>query len=80
VGLTSSADNHAEALLVSIFLKAKSTLNETNQNADPANVNVVISDPSESLTTISNVRYRVASYTVEFFKVEGNIVINPMDY
>jgi hypothetical protein len=79
LGLIASSTNRAESLLVAMLLQAKTALNDTTRAANP-DIQISISDPSESLITENNIRYRVASYTIELFKSESAISINPMDY
>lgn len=79
VGLVPSATNAAETIFVSQLLLAKTRFNETNRDADPS-ISITISDPSESIQTLSGVRYKVRSFTIELYKQEDLASTNPMDY
>ncbi|AFY48897.1 hypothetical protein Nos7524_3094 [Nostoc sp. PCC 7524] len=80
-GLTASANNTAESLLVAINLKAKEYLTQTNFDAN-IDQSIVVADGFSSLTTrgTNNTPYRTDQITVSFSKVDSNATIDPDDY
>jgi hypothetical protein len=79
VGLQPTGVNRAESLFVALLLKAKQYLNDTNRSTN-TDIQIVINDPSESLTTQNSQKYRVLSYTIELYRPEAATATNPMDY
>lgn len=80
-GLTPSATNTAESLLVALLLRAKNFLNETAFNAD-LNFNVYINSgfPSFSVRGPNNTQYRIDQLTVNLAKLDTSSTIDPDDY
>lgn len=80
-GLTATADNRAESLLVGILLKAKSFLTPEafDLNADQS---VSIEESFESLINrrINEEQYRQKVLSVNLHKAEPTSVIDPDDY
>lgn len=81
VGLTASASNKAESLLIAILLVSKNSLTQTNFDAD-TDQSIVVADGFSSLTTrgTNNTPYRTDQLTVSFSKVDTNATIDPDDY
>lgn len=79
MGLTASASNRAEALLVALILKVKAYLNSTNQESDP-DIQVTIEDGFPSLVFRNNQNYRQTSYTVNLQKLDVGSTVDPDDY
>ena len=79
VGLTASATNTAESLLVAILLKAMQFSNSTNQLTNP-DIQVTIAQSFDSLLNRNNATYRQRSYTIDFQKIDASPTINPNDY
>jgi hypothetical protein len=80
-GLTSSANNTAESLLVAILLKAQAYLSQANFDAD-IDQSIVITDGFSSFTTrgANNTAYRTDSKTINLSKVDASATIDPDDY
>jgi hypothetical protein len=80
-GLTASANNTAESLLVAIILKAQAYLTQANFDAD-IDQSIVITDSFSSFTTrgANNTAYRTDSKTINLSKVDASATIDPDDY
>jgi hypothetical protein len=80
-GLTSSANNTAESLLVAILLKSQSYLNQENFDAN-IDQSITIADSFSSFTTrgANNTPYRTDSKTISLSKVDAASSIDPDDY
>ncbi|MCC5640548.1 hypothetical protein LC593_32910 [Nostoc sp. CHAB 5844] len=80
VGLTASASNTAESLLVAILLKAETYLNDTNQ-ANNIDQSVSLSTATTpSFTNRNNAVYIRDAITVEIDKPAGTLTIDPDNY
>ncbi len=79
VGLSASATNSAESLVVAILLLAQKYLNDDNQAINP-DIQVTIAQSFDSLVTRNNTTYRQRSYSIEMQKVDTSAAINPNDY
>ncbi|BAZ69150.1 hypothetical protein NIES4106_39210 [Fischerella sp. NIES-4106] len=79
VGLTSSATNRAEQLLVAILLKAATYLNPTQQEND-TDIQVTIDPSFPSIVYRNNQSYRQNTYTIALQKLDTGSTIDPDDY
>lgn len=80
-GLTASAANRAEALLVGILLKMKTTLSKTNfDNNIDQSVYVESGYPTFAFRGTNNDSYRVDQLTVNLAKLDTSGTIDPDDY
>ena len=82
VGLTPSATNTAESLLVAILLKAKMTLTPEDLEANP-DQSITITQADFNFQTLiqrNNTTYRQATYSINLQKPDAGSVINPNDY
>lgn len=82
VGLTASATNTAESLLVAILLKAKLALTLANLETNPdQSVTVAEADFNfQTLIARNNATYRQSSYSVNLQKLDAGNIIDPDDY
>lgn len=82
VGLTASATNTAESLLVALFLLAKNSLTLTAQENNPdQSVTIAESDFNfQSLVTRNNQQFRQFTYSVNLQKLDTGATIDPDDY
>ncbi len=79
-GLTASANNTAESLLVAILLKAKTQLTDANQALN-IEQSLTINDGFIPTYVIRNEqRYQQDTFTVAMDKPAGNTTIDPDDY
>lgn len=80
-GLTASATNTAESLLVGILLKAKEKLTTVSQDANiEQNLTVEESSFSETLIQRNNQTYRQKTLSVNLQKLDTSAGIDPDDY
>jgi hypothetical protein len=80
VGLTASANNTAESLLVAILLLADNHLNATNQNTDP-DIQVTIADSGfPQIVNRNSQTYRQITYNVNLQTVDTGFTIDPDNY
>lgn len=81
VGLTPSATNRAEALLVALIKKWQLALNPTRQNEN-ADIQITIEkgDFSSSIVFRNNASYRQDTYTINLQKVDTSAIVDPDDY
>lgn len=79
VGLTSSATNRAESLLVAIILKARQYLSSTNQQNN-ADIQVTIEDGFAAIINRNSKNYRQFTYNVNLQKIDTSTAIDPDDY
>lgn len=82
VGLTASATNTAESLLVAILLRAKALLTTANSETNPdQSITIAEADFNfQTLVTRNNTTYRQATYTVNLQKLDAGANIDPDDY
>jgi hypothetical protein len=80
-GLTASASNTAESLVIALALKWKSYLNQTNFDAN-IDQSLVVSDGFSSLTTrgTENTPYRTDQIILNLSKIDTGSTIDPDDY
>jgi hypothetical protein len=79
-GLTASANNTAESLLVALILKAETYLNDTNQANNIDQSVSITTATTPSFTNRNNVVYIRDSITVEIDKIAPTLTIDPDDY
>ncbi len=79
VGLTATATNSAESLLVAILLLAQKYLNDNNQAINP-DIQITIAQSFDTLVTRNNANYRQRSYSINMQKPDTSAAINPNDY
>ena len=82
LGLTASADNKAESLLVALLLQAKTALTPTTleTNLDQS-ISVAESDFNfQTLVTRNNRTYRQSTYTINLQKLDQGNTVDPDDY
>jgi hypothetical protein len=80
VGLTASASNTAESLLVALILKAAAYLNDTTQTTN-ADVQVTIADSGFPQIVIRNsTTYRQITYNLNLQKIDTGFTLDPDDY
>lgn len=79
VGLTASATNTAESLMVAILLLAKDYLTAANfeNNLDQS---ITIEESFKNLVTRNNQTFRQNSYSVNLHKLDTDSTIDPDDY
>ena len=81
VGLTASATNGGESLLVAMFLLARSYLTETNQTTNPEqSITITDSFAPDAIVNRNNQNYRQRTYSVNLQKLDTGFNINPDDY
>jgi hypothetical protein len=80
-GLTASANNNAESLLVAIVIKAQEYLTQSNFEAN-IDQSITVEPGFSSFTArgIDNTSYRVDQLSVNLAKLDDNATINPDDY
>jgi archaellum component FlaF (FlaF/FlaG flagellin family) len=78
-GLTPSANNTAESLLVAILLLAAENATQEAQDADPDR-QIVIERGLDSLVTRNNQTYRSYSYTVDMQRIDTGSTVSPSDF
>lgn len=80
-GLTASANNTAEALVVALLLRFKNVLSKTAFDADTdQSIYVENGFPNFAFRGTNNTQYRVDQLTVNFAKLDTANVIDPDDY
>lgn len=79
-GLTPSATNTAEALLVAILLKAQSVLTEANRSSDFPLRNVTIVNSSPQLVIQGSQTYRRDNLNISLYKLETASAVDPDSY
>lgn len=79
VGLTASANNTAESLIVAALLLAKNYLTDANLQAN-GDQSVSIVDSFDSLITRNTQTYRQKTYSVNLQKLDASAGIDPDDY
>ncbi|WP_309740078.1 hypothetical protein [Chamaesiphon sp. OTE_20_metabat_361] len=79
VGLTASANNTAESLLMAIALKAQVTLSETNRNTNP-DQSVAIEDSFAQIANRGTSQYYQSSFNLTAQKLNTTAAIDPDDY
>lgn len=79
MGLTASATNTPESLLVAIILLGKSYLTDANLDAN-IEQNISIEDGFASLVTRNSQSYRQQTITVNLQKIDTQSSIDPDDY
>ncbi|MCC5669880.1 hypothetical protein LC653_40270 [Nostoc sp. CHAB 5784] len=80
-GLTVSANNTAESLVVSLLLLAATYLNPTNQESNNSDIQVTIADSEfPSIVFRNSANYRQITYNVNLQKPDTGSGIDPDDY
>ncbi|WP_414587403.1 hypothetical protein [Scytonema sp. PCC 10023] len=79
VGLSASATNSAESLVVALLLLAQKYLSDENQALNP-DIQITITQSFDSLVTRNNTTYRQRSYSIEMQRPDASAAINPNDY
>jgi hypothetical protein len=80
VGLTASANNTAESLVVALILKAASYLTETNQSSNP-DIQITIADSGfPQIVSRNNSQYRQITYNVNLQTPDTGFTIDPDNY
>ena len=82
VGLTASATNTAESLLVALLLKAKEVLTPIAAETNP-DQSLTIVQPDfnfQTLVSRNNTTYRQSSYSINLQKLDTDNLIDPDDY
>lgn len=81
LGLTASANNKAEGLLVGIILKAQAALTQTAFDADiDRSIYIASGFPTFAFRGTNNDQYRVDQLTVNLSKIDTAVTIDPDDY
>lgn len=80
MGLTASADNKAESLLVAILLLAKQQLTNDNLQVNADQSISIEESQFPALTIRNNQTYRQTTLSVNLQKLDISNVINPDDY
>ena len=81
-GLTASANNTAESLLVGVLLKAKQKLTTASYDAN-IEQGITITTPdfnAQSLVTRNNAQYRQYIENVNFYKLDNSTALDPDDF
>jgi hypothetical protein len=80
VGLTASASNTAESLMVAILLTAASYLNDTNQGTN-ADIQVTIADSGfPQIVNRNSAQYRQITYNINLQTPDTGFTIDPDNY
>ncbi len=79
VGLTASATNTADSLVVALILLWQLHLTTANQGTN-SDQNITIEDSFSSIISRNNVNYRQSSKTINLQKPDTSAVIDPDDY
>jgi len=80
VGLTASATNNPEGLIVALLLKAAAYLNETTQSTNP-DIQITIDEGNfQTLVTRNNANYRQATFAVTLQSPDITFTIDPDNY
>lgn len=80
-GLTASANNTGESLLVALVVFAARSLTEANRTSDTANRNVSVNYSGQDLVDQSTAGYfRRDAYSVLLYKTTTLATIDPDDY
>jgi len=80
VGLTASASNSVESLLVALILKAQAYLNDTNQANNIDQSVSITTATTPSFTNRNNTVYIRDAITIEIDKPSPSLTIDPDDY
>ncbi|WNN89706.1 hypothetical protein [Gloeocapsopsis dulcis] len=78
-GLTASATNTAESLMVGILLLAKDALTAAGLDTNP-DQSISIEDSFDSLVTRNNQTFRQKTYSINLQKLDTSSTIDPDDY
>lgn len=79
VGLTASATNTPESLLVALILLWQQHLTPTNQSSNPEQ-SITIEDGFPTIVYRESQPYRQASKTINIQKIDTSVIIDPDDY
>lgn len=80
VGLTASANNTAESLIVAILLKAADYLKDTNQQTN-TDIQVTIADSGfPQIVTRNNVQYRQVTFNINLQTPDTGFTLDPNNY
>jgi hypothetical protein len=82
VGLTATATNTAESLLVALLLKAKEVLTPVALETNP-DQSLTVSEADfnfQTLVSRNNTTYRQSSYAINLQKLDAANLIDPDDY
>lgn len=80
VGLTASATNTAESLVVAILLKAKEYLNDTNQ-ATNSDIQITVEQSAfPQIISRNSQNYRQITFNVDLQTVDNSFSIDPDNY
>ena len=79
-GLTASATNKAEALLVALIMAASDNLTETNRSTDALNRHVTILYSGQDLVEVNGVNYRRDAFSLLLYKQQPLSTLDPDDY
>lgn len=81
VGLTASASNTAESLIVALILQAASYLNTTNQDSTNTDIQVTIADSGfPQLVSRNSLQWRQITYNVNLQTPDTGFSIDPDNY
>jgi hypothetical protein len=78
-GLTPSANNKAESLLVALIQLARVQLTPTNQETN-ADQSITLEDSFDSIVSRNNQNYRQKTISLNLQKLDTANTINPNDY
>lgn len=79
-GLTASANNNAEALMVALVMKATGALSEVARTQDLVNRNVTVNYGGQDLIEQAGGNYRRDAFSVLLYKTTTLATIIPNDY
>lgn len=81
-GLTASAINTPESLLIAILLLSKSQLTAANQDLNPEQSTIIAEQDFnfQELVPRNNVVYRQSTYTARFQAIDTNTTTDPDNY
>jgi hypothetical protein len=80
IGLTASATNRGESLLMAILMNASNSLTEVARSTDPVNRNVTVQYGGQDLVEQSGANYRRDVYSVLAYKSTPLQTVDPDDY
>ncbi|MFN6484627.1 MULTISPECIES: hypothetical protein [unclassified Nostoc] len=81
VGLTASANNTAESMMVALLLLAALYLNTSNQDSTNTDIQLTIVDSDfPQIVTRNSTKYRQITYNVNLQTVDTGFTVDPDNY
>lgn len=79
-GLTVTATNSAESILVALIMLASDSLTETARATDTVNRNLSILYAGQDLIEVSGINYRRDAFSLLLYKQQALTTLDPDDY